>query len=570
VVDEAHTDSGTRLFSLHRGPGRPAEPTLADLQAQMGQLQAQVTALARTLEDMVVPTASPTGDMSLDDHLDDVAAAVRAGTDRLVRRMEEERAGLADEVTARVVDQITDGVRARVDALAGHLQEIRDPRQATEAAVDALRTTLTAAMAAQANRVEALTSGVTQQLADQVAALGTELRDVSATAVRELRESSMSTLQGLQEQVERTEVAARAFEEAADGNLDQIRADATALADTLRREVAEVQDGMAALTRHLDDALERVAATVSGQQEQFDVVVATLREDLSSEVVGLAERVRRNLQELLREFSEEAHQAVGKLGERAEASATSAASSLADAVTAAAGRIHVVTDSLDTRLDQMERRLGEAAASVDAVEQSLAQQLDEQRRQVVIERAVLTQAFVEQLAGSLTRRERKRLAQRLDPTALAGAVVDVDRATSPPPGGLHVSVPEGTLRTTSLGTRPRSTPRPVSPPRSAEAPTAAEGLGDIEALDLAATPEDPPSWERPARRRVVRAPDHLRVILEPVRGLGEQRRELLVERFGSVAALRDADDDDVLEVRGVGPALLAAIRQAIDEDALDA
>lgn len=553
MADEAHIDSGTRLFSLPRGTSRPVEPTLADLQDQVSQLQAQITALASTMEDVVVTTASPGTGMSLDDHLDDVAAAVRAGTDRLVRRMEEERSGLANDVTARVVDQIADGVRARVDALAGHLQEIRDPRQATEAAVDALRTTLTAAMAAQANRVEALTTGVTQELVDQVAALGAELRDVSTATVRELRESSTATLQGLQDQVARTELAARAFEESADGNLDQIRSDAATLADTVRREVAEVQDGMAGLTRHLDDALERVATAVSGQQEQFDVVLTALREDLSTEVVGLAERVRRNLQELLREFREEAHQAVGQLGDRAEASATMASSSLAEAVAAAAGRIHMVTDSLDTRLDQMERRLGEATASVDAVEQTLADQLNDQRRQVVIERAVLTQSFVEQLAGSLTRRERRRLAQRLDPTALASAVVDVEQATSPPPGGLQVSI---------SGQQPTAAAEPDVAQEPDESGVPAEVVGDV--------PEDPPSWDPPARRRVVRAPDHLRAVLEPVRGLGEARRDALVERFGSVSALGAAEDDQVLEVRGVGPALLAAIRQVVDGDESEA
>jgi excinuclease ABC subunit C len=49
--------------------------------------------------------------------------------------------------------------------------------------------------------------------------------------------------------------------------------------------------------------------------------------------------------------------------------------------------------------------------------------------------------------------------------------------------------------------------------------------------------------------------------LDGVPGLGAARRRALLETFTTVAAIRDADDDQLLAVPGIGPALVAALRE---------
>jgi excinuclease ABC subunit C len=48
--------------------------------------------------------------------------------------------------------------------------------------------------------------------------------------------------------------------------------------------------------------------------------------------------------------------------------------------------------------------------------------------------------------------------------------------------------------------------------------------------------------------------------LEEVPGIGPGRRRALLRRFGSVAGVRRATDEDLLTVAGVSPTLVAALR----------
>ncbi len=54
-------------------------------------------------------------------------------------------------------------------------------------------------------------------------------------------------------------------------------------------------------------------------------------------------------------------------------------------------------------------------------------------------------------------------------------------------------------------------------------------------------------------------------VLDSVAGLGPTRIAALIDRFGSVAALRAADEAEIAAVRGIGPATAAAVRAALAE-----
>jgi len=90
--------------------------------------------------------------------------------------------------------------------------------------------------------------------------------------------------------------------------------------------------------------------------------------------------------------------------------------------------------------------------------------------------------------------------------------------------------------------------RPVVLPRGSEALYLVQRVRD-EAHRFAIT------YQRTRRARSVRGST-----LEDVPGIGPGRRQALLRRFGSVAGVRAADDEELMEVRGVSPTLVAALR----------
>ena len=90
--------------------------------------------------------------------------------------------------------------------------------------------------------------------------------------------------------------------------------------------------------------------------------------------------------------------------------------------------------------------------------------------------------------------------------------------------------------------------RPVVLPRGSEALYLVQRIRD-EAHRFAIT------YQRSRRTRSVRGST-----LEDVPGIGPGRRKELLKRFGSVAAIRGASDEELLAVKGVSPTLVAALR----------
>ena len=55
----------------------------------------------------------------------------------------------------------------------------------------------------------------------------------------------------------------------------------------------------------------------------------------------------------------------------------------------------------------------------------------------------------------------------------------------------------------------------------------------------------------------------LESILDEIPQLGQARRKALLERFGSVAAIRKASTDDIAATPGIGPKIAALITQQL-------
>ena len=56
----------------------------------------------------------------------------------------------------------------------------------------------------------------------------------------------------------------------------------------------------------------------------------------------------------------------------------------------------------------------------------------------------------------------------------------------------------------------------------------------------------------------------VRSVLDEIQGVGPAKKRALLRKFGSVKGMRDATEADLAGVAGVGPALAARIKQAID------
>jgi excinuclease ABC subunit C len=95
---------------------------------------------------------------------------------------------------------------------------------------------------------------------------------------------------------------------------------------------------------------------------------------------------------------------------------------------------------------------------------------------------------------------------------------------------------------------------PVVLPRGSEALYLVQRVRD-EAHRFAIT------FQRARRTRSVRGST-----LEDVAGIGPGRRQALLRRFGSVAGIRSATDEELLEIKGVSPTLVAALRSHLGAD----
>ena len=53
-------------------------------------------------------------------------------------------------------------------------------------------------------------------------------------------------------------------------------------------------------------------------------------------------------------------------------------------------------------------------------------------------------------------------------------------------------------------------------------------------------------------------------VLDEIRGMGDRKKEALLQHFGSVARLRKASEEAIAAVPGIGPAMAHTIRTTLD------
>lgn len=370
---------------------------------------------------------------------------------------------------------------SRLDRLEGHLAEL-----------DGLRAGVESALVAQASRIESVLTTARRDLVDSVAAeaagarhAADEVREALARA-RDLTADRLDAAAGASgEVVEVVRAALARLEATTDDRLDEAAAGA-------RAATAPVE-ALAGAVESLHELVADARAEAAQDRARVDA--------LTEQVHALADTIASGLEDV-----------TDALDRQADAAAVAVRSAAGEA-----GR------DMRSRLDDAADPLRDAVRTVQALDTSLRQHVDEMEWRATAERARLTQSFVEQLADGLGRRDRRRLARRIEVPPHAA-----------PPGG-----------------EPEESPPPPAPDPGPD-PVAAESDGEP-----APVVDEVPSSGRTG------GPTEVRRALAAVRGLGPARQSALIDRFGTLEAIRDAADDELLDVPGIGEALLPGIRDAV-------
>jgi predicted flap endonuclease-1-like 5' DNA nuclease len=137
-----------------------------------------------------------------------------------------------------------------------------------------------------------------------------------------------------------------------------------------------------------------------------------------------------------------------------------------------------------------------------------------------------------------------------------GAASRPGTAAQPPPPASELVDPEPSGTETGVtGSAMPSTPEPPPAEEAVDEAVVEKATAkEAEVREQVSTPVSAPTRSHAGRRGTG---------LSSVKGLGPARREALLERFGSEQGMRDASIDELTEVRGVGPTLARAIKDAL-------
>ncbi len=438
-----------------------------------------------------------------DDDRDRLAQSVTGGVERQVGAVLDARIGdlraLLDEQAAGAsnlredVREALGALRGRIDTLTADLDGVRGIRDTVvEQAerLDRLATELPAASAQLAGRFD--------EVADTIAEQTSEAVDGAMDQVSGKVASLSAGLNGLRDDSSRT--AERLDEQSA--ALARMAADLSEFGETVGRVLGEVE---VELKAEQDAALERVRELVDRAREGIDEAAGTLsdgaaaalaRVDRAAEtVVSSADGLRGRIDAMMNEAAE-----------LVQADADLAR----DEVIAAGARLDLLFD----RLSGFERAILEHLVARDG--------------QLVRERQRITAALVEQLTASVGKRERRKLAAKLE-------------------------VPPAPIE-----------PLDERPPPSPVTPEPGDRTLDIEVVRprRVATTGDEPSTSA-ATPVVASSGGPTREDLVAIKGLGPAKVDALVEALGSPEAVASASTEELAAVPGISARLAADIHDAL-------
>ncbi|MBW3577524.1 MAG: hypothetical protein KY462_07260 [Actinobacteria bacterium] len=589
-----------------------------------GELDARVAALgerlvARIREDRVEAAES----------LQALVQAVEAATDRtttLDRRVE----ALAEDVREQAVSQRhedagrreadarelltqlgvridagTKDVRVAVEASLAQLDAAMDARFATQdaqmragrlaiedqfIAAEERRVTADAATRAAVDeqlatfvvRADQLTRGVQERTDELRAAVETHLTEATRRSEDHLAQAARISQDHLAEatRISETQLA----------RVSRIsEAMQTALDATLERVVADLHHRLQALDAGLDERLPQVleehrrqladalTTALDRSEQQLRAAHQELR-SVGGEVqelgVGLQERVEAAIDRAATEFrrgTQEATEVVRTIGDEAAADVRAVGLQTA-------GNIRVTSDEAAADVRAAGEHVRQLVDFVGRMEASLVEYLDARDRRLEQERHRVLRELVEEFAAGVSRRERRKLAGRLD--AARERILGHEPPTDPEPrpvGGPALldalaSDPRGEATSTTWDQHERATSWAAGETDAAVDHSGAEVTGtaphthpgDHRADQRAAAGREVVAGRTPASHGGENgARSDLQAVLADVKGLGAAKTQALLDRFPTLEAIRAATIDELVEVKGIGVATAREIRRSV-------
>lgn len=421
--------------------------------------------------------------------MDTLGAADDVRSQHLRGLLEDWRSDAERRLEARAAQEADDHEHAAA-VLRGEATQVRDELAGQR---ELLETGLAQAQRALTDQLDSQRAEVLQLQMEQRAVVGEQLTEQRQALDRALAD-------------QRTELARQ--QEAVAGVAESVRATGA----SMTADLADLQTLSGELARHrqLEDEARQVLATtlvaelhtaierlVGDQTASLDEVVTGVTgvgERITAAVTAVQGGIEASRTELDRALA-----AVDAKGEDLEARLSGVVDGFSgqfrDQAAAATAGLEAATSGLSelsSRLDEMERSVVEGIGAHD-------ERLDRERTR-------LLRDLVDQLAEGLSRRERKRLAAKLE-------------------------VPSGKGVTSAV-----SSPLPAKP-----------------------SPE--PSLADPASTEPVAAEPSIPLadLLAEVKGVGPAKQSVLLEAFGDPEAIRSATVDELAAVRGISPALAEAI-----------
>lgn len=549
---------------------------IAPLSARLGT---DIEDLGEAVSSVRLDIARTDGDREL---LRDEITAVVGSLSADLRAAADDRDRQADVIS----DRLTSVVEGRLSQVIDErMTSLTDMRESLDGALDGLRTQMDQTVV-QLGVVTELGATLTEQSA-RLDRLAIEMPEASAAAFDERAGSLAAELQGLVRDFA-TEIGsalasvaerAEAAQEANAAHVEDIGSTVAGFDKhlrNLRENLKRNTDDMSAQTAQL----QAMAGDVNGMGATLGSVVGEMQAQMTADHEAAIARVREVLTIGEERLSRAGEAVVGQTDLAMEQLA--AAAQVVDA--SSAGLREELAASLDeaatvARVDAEGARdeLIAAGARLDLLfdrlagfERAVIDHLAARDAGFSRERALIVEDLVEQLSGGLGKRERKRLASKLEvPAAASVASAGIEALQEPAAAVPAPATPAPGDRTVDVGDRASRSrvpePSPIVPKVTAKKPTVKKSTAKKPAAKKSAAKKPAatkPVAKKPTTRRSV-ASRVTREDLIAVNGLGPAKADALIEAFGSPAKVATATVADLAAVPGISARLAAAVQDAL-------